>query len=307
MKALGNGRLQLQLKLLNPEGTAWKYYQLTVAMDSRLKDLTGPHTYEECQGYFKKNETTKVVEFHYKLGEDNEVLTKKADYYHYTHPYLGDPTKNYQLRISIGGGNLLFVRHKKAFYLNFRVNYLSNNRIPKLEALAAGDKVLCLDAGQKVDWAAVMLEAFEDEQGELRLRPCRFKPLYLNNNKKKRSKAKASTEGVMCQFISLPYGTRFRAIAAKEKQRSDKRSKLADVREKFFKRIKTPPKETTGGYLAKGQQSHVKLSRHIEHCRTLRYKQMASCVVKLALNNGVRFVALEDLQSYKTSIKCSCY
>ena len=67
--------------------------------------------------------------------------------------------------------------------------------------------------------------------------------------------------------------------------------------------IKTPPKETTGGYLAKGQQSHVKLSRHIEHCRTLRYKQMASCVVKLALNNGVRFVALEDLQSYKTSIK----
>lgn len=300
-KVIGPARLEITVNLIDPNtSNAWKAYPLEVSLDHRLTTLGERQLVQVPEGRWGKTLTNERI-FDWKVDETGALLYKTDHYY----PWA-DSEGEIQW-IQIHGGNL--IHRKDFFYLHFRYTYKTPKK-PKLRDESAGaynyqpgTRLLGVDQGQKDDVIVTIMELTKD--GKLQQVP--FKPFVFKKHKQKPRRDGKLSGGVYYQWIKLPGGTSFKAVAHAEKVRSQrrksvKRKESAYLKEKHGEQVPMQG-NTSGRFLTRGQVFDKNLKNYIEHCRELHYKTVAGVLFKLAKENGCQGIVMENLNSYKVTLK----
>jgi hypothetical protein len=158
-----------------------------------------------------------------------------------------------------------------------------------------------VDQGQKADAVIAMMEVTKEGQ----LQPINFEPFYF----KKRKGINTKSKKVMYQWITLPGGASFRAISHAERVRSLKRKAVQRLSSQYDQKLKEQGKiratnaKTGGRFLARSHVFDRQLRDYIDHCRELHSKTLPGVIFKIAKNNGCHGIVIEDLKSYKVTLK----
>lgn len=301
-KVIGPARLEITVNLLNPDQPdSWKAYQLEIALDHRLKTLGDRQLIQIPDGRWGSTLDNKRV-FKWKTDDEGNSVYKEDHFY----PWA-DADGMVQW-IQLHGGNLIY-RHGK-FYLHFRYTYKTPKK-PKLRDEKSGiynyqpgTRLLGIDQGQKDDAVVAILELTTDGQ----LEPVAFQPFIFKKHKSLKPRLDGKAPGkVYYQWLKLPGGTSFTAISHAEKVRSERRKSVKRKETRYFikKNGGQLPLQgnTRGRFLTRGQIFDKKLGKYIENCRELHYKVLAGAIFKLAKENRCQGIVMENLNSYKVSMK----
>lgn len=230
-KVIGNARLEITVNLIDPKNpTSWKSYPLEIALDRRLNTLKGRQAIQVPDGRWVKTLDSQRV-FNWKTDDEGNSLYKTEHYY----PWV-DPDGVIQW-IQIHGGNL--INRKDSFYLHFRYTYKTPKK-PKLRDEKSGEfnyqpgtRLLGVDQGQKDDMVITIMEL--TEEGQLQQVP--FKPFVFKKHKQKARKDGRLPGKVYYQWVKLPGGTSFKAIAHAEKVRSQRRGSVKRKESAYDKKM----------------------------------------------------------------------